>query len=79
MPRTAFIVSGRTAITAEMLAHSLITQFEDVTIRRIVLPYIDTPEKSRAGGSTNPGTGHYRSMQAAGIQHLYQCWPAPAI
>ncbi|KPC53817.1 posphoenolpyruvate synthetase regulatory kinase/phosphorylase PpsR [Amantichitinum ursilacus] len=46
MPRTAFIVSGRTAITAEMLAHSLITQFEDVTIRRIVLPYIDTPEKA---------------------------------
>ncbi|GGP24527.1 putative phosphoenolpyruvate synthase regulatory protein [Silvimonas amylolytica] len=46
MIRTAFFVSGRTAITAEMLGHSLITQFDDVNFRRIVLPFIDTEEKA---------------------------------
>ncbi|MDR3429135.1 pyruvate, water dikinase regulatory protein [Silvimonas sp.] len=46
MLRTAFFVSGRTAITAEMLGHSLITQFDDVTFRRIVLPYIDSEDKA---------------------------------
>ncbi|TJZ73995.1 posphoenolpyruvate synthetase regulatory kinase/phosphorylase PpsR [Chitiniphilus eburneus] len=46
MPRTAFFVSGRTGITAEMLGHSLISQFDDeVNFRRITIPYIDTPEK----------------------------------
>ncbi|WP_035051466.1 posphoenolpyruvate synthetase regulatory kinase/phosphorylase PpsR [Andreprevotia chitinilytica] len=46
MPRTAFFISDRTGITAEMLGHSLITQFEDVNFRRVTLPYIDTPEKA---------------------------------
>ncbi|WP_432720363.1 kinase/pyrophosphorylase [Jeongeupia wiesaeckerbachi] len=47
MPRTAFFVSDRTGITAEMLGHSLITQFEDVNFRRITMPYIDTAEKAQ--------------------------------
>ncbi|KAF0813225.1 Phosphoenolpyruvate synthase regulatory protein [Andreprevotia sp. IGB-42] len=46
MPRTAFFISDRTGITAEMLGHSLITQFEDVNFRRVTLPYVDTPEKA---------------------------------
>ncbi|MBB5190015.1 hypothetical protein HNQ50_000725 [Silvimonas terrae] len=47
MPRTAFFVSDRTGITAEMLGHSLLTQFDDVNFRRIALPFIDTPEKAQ--------------------------------
>ncbi|GHD59356.1 posphoenolpyruvate synthetase regulatory kinase/phosphorylase PpsR [Jeongeupia chitinilytica] len=47
MPRTAFFVSGRTGITAEMLGHSLISQFEEVNFRRITLPYIDSIDKAR--------------------------------
>ena len=46
MPRTAFFVSDRTGITAEMLGHSLLTQFDDVNFRRITLPFIDTVEKA---------------------------------
>ncbi|SMC21986.1 hypothetical protein SAMN02745857_01301 [Andreprevotia lacus DSM 23236] len=47
MPRTAFFISDRTGITAEMLGHSLITQFEDVNFRRVTLPYVDTADKAR--------------------------------
>lgn len=43
--RTVFIVSDRTGITAEMLAHSLLTQFEGPEFRRVTLPFIDTQEK----------------------------------
>ena len=43
--RTVFIVSDRTGITAEMLAHSLLTQFEGPEFKRVTLPFIDTPEK----------------------------------
>ncbi|QBC45060.1 posphoenolpyruvate synthetase regulatory kinase/phosphorylase PpsR [Iodobacter fluviatilis] len=46
MRRTAFFVSDRTGITAEMLGHSLLTQFEDVTFHRVTIPYVDTPEKA---------------------------------
>ncbi|WP_035051464.1 posphoenolpyruvate synthetase regulatory kinase/phosphorylase PpsR [Andreprevotia chitinilytica] len=44
--RTAFFISARTGITAEMLGHSLITQFEHISFRRIALPYIDSREKA---------------------------------
>ena len=47
MLRTAFFVSDRTGITAEMLGHSLLTQFDDVSFKRVVLPFVDTPEKAR--------------------------------
>lgn len=44
--RTAFFVSDRTGITAEMLGHSLLTQFESVRMREITVPFIDTAEKA---------------------------------
>jgi [pyruvate, water dikinase]-phosphate phosphotransferase / [pyruvate, water dikinase] kinase len=44
--RTAFFVSDRTGITAEMLGHSLLTQFEDVGFTEITLPFVDSPEKA---------------------------------
>ena len=45
--RTAFFVSDRTGITAEMLGHSLLTQFDGVRFREITVPFIDTTEKAR--------------------------------
>ena len=43
--RTVFVVSDRTGITAEILSHSLLTQFPDVIFHTRALPFIDTPEK----------------------------------
>ena len=44
--RSAFFVSDRTAITAEMLGHSLLTQFDDLNLRETTLPFIDTLDKA---------------------------------
>ncbi|HWQ39065.1 MAG TPA: pyruvate, water dikinase regulatory protein [Burkholderiales bacterium] len=44
--RTAFFVSDRTGITAEMLGHSLLTQFDDVSFTQITLPFVDAPDKA---------------------------------
>lgn len=45
--RTAFFVSDRTGITAEMLGHSLLTQFDSVRFNEITLPFVDSVEKAR--------------------------------
>lgn len=45
--RSAFFVSDRTGITAEMLGHSLLTQFGDVSLKETTLPFIDTLDKAR--------------------------------
>ena len=45
--RTAFFVSDRTGITAEMLGHSLLTQFESVRLQEVTLPFVDSVEKAR--------------------------------
>ena len=46
--RSAFFVSDRTGITAEMLGHSLLTQFEMIAFNEITLPFVDTIEKAHA-------------------------------
>jgi len=46
--RTIFFVSDGTGITAEMLGHSLLTQFEGIEFTQVVLPFVDTAEKARA-------------------------------
>ncbi len=43
--RTVFIVSDGTGITAETLAHSILTQF-DLKFSKIRLPFVDTAEKA---------------------------------
>jgi regulator of PEP synthase PpsR (kinase-PPPase family) len=48
MRRSAFFISDRTGITAEMLGHSLLTQFEQVEFSETTLPFIDSPDKARA-------------------------------
>ncbi len=40
--RRAFFVSDRTGITAEMLGHSLLSQFEGVPFREVTLPFVET-------------------------------------
>ncbi len=45
--RTAFFVSDRTGITAEMLGHSLLTQFDDIRFNEVTLPFVDSVEKAR--------------------------------
>jgi regulator of PEP synthase PpsR (kinase-PPPase family) len=44
--RRAFFVSDRTGITAEMLGHSLLAQFEDVHFRETTLPFVDSIERA---------------------------------
>jgi [pyruvate, water dikinase]-phosphate phosphotransferase / [pyruvate, water dikinase] kinase len=43
--RTVFFISDRTGITAEVLGHSLMTQFEEASVRQVTLPFVDTPDK----------------------------------
>ncbi len=45
--RTAFFVSDRTGLTAEVFGRSLISQFDDVDFHRVTLRYVDTPDKAR--------------------------------
>jgi regulator of PEP synthase PpsR (kinase-PPPase family) len=44
--RTVFFVSDGTGITAQMLGHSLLTQFEGVDFTQITLPFVDSIEKA---------------------------------
>ena len=44
--RAAFFISDRTGITAEMLGHSLLTQFESVRFQEVTLPFVDTVDKA---------------------------------
>ncbi|HUQ76985.1 MAG TPA: pyruvate, water dikinase regulatory protein [Burkholderiales bacterium] len=44
--RTVFFVSDGTGITAQMLGHSLLTQFEGLEFKQVTLPFIDSVEKA---------------------------------
>lgn len=45
--RTAFFISDRTGITAEMLGQSLLTQFEPIEFKRVTIPFIDSVEDAQ--------------------------------
>jgi len=45
--RAAFFLSDRTGITAEMLGHSLLTQFDEVRFVEVTLPFVDSIDKAR--------------------------------
>lgn len=60
--RTVFFVSDGTGITAQMLGHSLLTQFEGVHFSQITLPFVDSAEKAeeclaRIEAEANSGNG----------------------
>lgn len=44
--RTAFIISDRTGITAETMAQTLLTQFDDIDFEQVHIPFINTVEKA---------------------------------
>jgi len=44
--RTVFFLSDGTGITAQMLGHSLLTQFEGVEFTQVTLPFVDSVEKA---------------------------------
>jgi len=46
--RTAIFVSDGTGITAEMLGHSLLTQFDGINFNHVTVPFVDTIEKAIA-------------------------------
>ena len=46
--RTAFFISDRTGITAEMLGQSLLTQFDSVEFQRVTIPFVDSVEDAYA-------------------------------
>ncbi len=45
--RTVFYISDRTAITAETLGQSVLSQFEHIQFEQVTLPFIDTLEKAK--------------------------------
>ena len=45
--RTVFYVSDGTGVTAETFGHSLLTQFEQVRLREVRLPFVDSVDKAR--------------------------------
>jgi regulator of PEP synthase PpsR (kinase-PPPase family) len=44
--RTVFFVSDGTGITAQMLGHSLLTQFEGMEFSQVTLPFVDSVDKA---------------------------------
>jgi regulator of PEP synthase PpsR (kinase-PPPase family) len=58
--RTVFFISDGTGITAQMLGHSLMTQFEGVEFNQVTLPFVDSTEKAEeclARIAAEPGNG----------------------
>jgi hypothetical protein len=44
--RTVFFVSDGTGITAQMLGHSLLTQFDGLEFNQVTLPFVDSVDKA---------------------------------
>ncbi|MGH8638630.1 MAG: kinase/pyrophosphorylase, partial [Burkholderiales bacterium] len=44
--RTVFFVSDGTGITAQMLGHSLLTQFEGVEFHQVTLPFVNSRDRA---------------------------------
>jgi len=62
MKRAAFFLSDRTGITAEMMGHSLLTQFESIEFEQTNLPFIDSVKKAEgAVAQINAAAEHYGS------------------
>lgn len=45
LKRTVFFISDGTAITAETMGHSLLTQFDGLSINQVRVPFVDNKEK----------------------------------
>ena len=49
-----FFVSDGTGITAQMLGHSLLTQFEGVEFHQVTLPFVDCSRRPRSAWRASP-------------------------
>jgi len=47
-PRTVFFVSDGTGVTVETLGHSLLSQFESLPFRYVIIPFVNSREKAEA-------------------------------
>lgn len=56
--RTVFFISDGTAITAEDLGHSLLTQFNTIEFEYHTLPFIDSPQKVSEAIATINASSH---------------------
>ena len=45
--RTVFFLSDGTGITAEAFGNAILAQF-DIAVRRVRLPFVDTPDKAHS-------------------------------
>lgn len=52
MTRTVFFVSDSTGITAEMLGHSLLTQFAGIPFQQVTLPFVNTRDRVEEAAQT---------------------------
>ena len=71
-----FFVSDGTGITAQMLGHSLLTQFEGVEFRQITLPFVDSIEKAEECLARMQEGAARNYLEALVRQHL-QHWASP--
>src|SRR5687767_3087623 len=58
--RTVYLLFDGTGITAQVLGHSLLTQFEGVEFNQVTLPFVDSIERAeecvaRIGAETGSG------------------------
>ncbi len=60
--RTAFIVPDGTGITAEMLAHSLLTQFENIGFQQVTIPFVDSSGAAKAYAGSIPPANQSRKL-----------------
>ncbi|MFB3925453.1 MAG: pyruvate, water dikinase regulatory protein [Syntrophales bacterium] len=61
--RTIFFISDRTAITAETLGLSLLTQFAHMQFEQITLPFVDTIERAKTAVTKINGTAREKGAR----------------
>src|SRR5690349_2989422 len=82
--RTVFFVSDGTGITAQMLGHSLLTQFEGVEFNQVTVPFVDSAEKaeeclSRIQAEAANGNGQpivFSTLVNQDVRHVVRKAPA---
>jgi regulator of PEP synthase PpsR (kinase-PPPase family) len=56
--RTVFFISDGTGITAQMLGHSLLTQFDGVEFRQVMLPFVNSQDQAEECRARIEEEGH---------------------
>lgn len=83
--RTVFFVSDGTGITAEMLGHSLLTQFEGVRFDQVTLPFVSSVERAEECRARIAAEAERAGVQPIVFSTLVErahrevVWQAPAL